>query len=676
MTTRRRSKRGKVEAPPIDPDAGMKRRKPVKKPVKQPVKKVVKKVLVKKVVEKVLKKVAKKRTRNNNNINMIVKEIIDDEIVPKSYKSKPKKAQRKDNQVFYDRHFFEVLRNQTIRRMNTGYRIMYPTLKKYDIIDLYLLRAPPSYIKKFKDEEIFYKRRENQQNPFINETAVRVANALNANAIGTAMVPKDIKIIINAPDTPSANNLAFNNNTSFDNDFSVEVEGEFPTEPTPGVPANDKVYTFDQAKNFFLGPNYYIKKGNQWIPPTKNTRTGNVRNIIKLMRILDCIEGDNRNKQGSRIPRGDENIAACFEGDTKEIEEKVKKITTAVNEKTGKPPANQNKNIIGTIQALARDNSKHLSEFRKVVGEDVIDEWEIAFTTVMNKFRNKEKKKRDDESLLAIPWKELLAVRIKLKAAFVEKEKQFKKGEVSKLKVIDANMDYVLWSLYTLQPPRRDDYGFCRMLTETVEEILGASRVLKGERRNEEGVIIKSATRYKDPEYPNKGYLNYYSLKQKLFLFQRYKTGQKYGQRMFKLDNLKPPLGNGKELAKVLAQSYKLFPRKWVIEKVKIDRRSKEPKYTGKPRASLTSDIKRIATKYKIKNPSGALGVNMFRHSYVTYLYKVKKINEKQKYELANMMLHDQKTAESTYLYALAKNNQTIDNLAEENDELDVAKTL
>jgi len=81
-------------------------------------------------------------------------------------------------------------------------------------------------------------------------------------------------------------------------------------------------------------------------------------------------------------------------------------------------------------------------------------------------------------------------------------------------------------------------------------------------------------------------------------------------------------------------------------------------------------------SKYKIKNPSGALGVNMFRHSYVTYLYKVKKINEKQKYELANMMLHDQKTAESTYLYALAKNNQTIDNLAEENDELDVAEDL
>ena len=39
-----------------------------------------------------------------------------------------------------------------------------------------------------------------------------------------------------------------------------------------------------------------------------------------------------------------------------------------------------------------------------------------------------------------------------------------------------------------------------------------------------------------------------------------------------------------------------------------------------------------------------------------------------QKYELAQMMLHDQKTAESTYLYAL--DNKTIDELTEENDEV------
>ncbi|HIB78004.1 MAG TPA: hypothetical protein EYO58_10430, partial [Flavobacteriales bacterium] len=94
----------------------------------------------------------------------------------------------------------------------------------------------------------------------------------------------------------------------------------------------------------------------------------------------------------------------------------MEKISTAVNEKTGKPPANNNKNIIGTIQALARDNTKHMSEFRKVVGEEVIDEWEIAFTVVMNKFRNKEKQKRADKSLVAIPWNQLLAVRTKLKA--------------------------------------------------------------------------------------------------------------------------------------------------------------------------------------------------------------------------------------------------------------------
>ena len=195
-------------------------------------------------------------------------------IVARTYRSKPKAAQRKDNQVFYDRHFFEVLRNQTIRRMYKGYRIMYPTLKKYNIIEEYLKIAPPEYIKKFKNEEIFYKRTENQLTPFINETAVRVANALNANAIGTAMVPKDIKIVINAADTPDAANLDFNENHSFDNDFSVEVNGAFPQAPRPKPPASerDKVFTFDQVKNFFMGPNYYVKKGNRWEPPTTTTR--------------------------------------------------------------------------------------------------------------------------------------------------------------------------------------------------------------------------------------------------------------------------------------------------------------------------------------------------------------------------------------------------------------------
>ena len=675
MTTRR-SKRGKEAAPPIDQNAGIPRRKKRKRPYNKKV--VAKKQPAKKKEKK------NKKNKKNKNVNFIVEEIegsskTKTKIVARTYPSKPKEAQRKDNQVFYDRHFFEVLRNQTIRRMYKGYRIMYPTLKKYQIIEEYLNIAPPEYIKKFKNEEIFYKRTQNQLTPFINETAVRVANALNANAIGTAMVPKDIKIVINAADTPDAANLDFNENSSFENDFSVEVNGAFPQAPRPKPKASerDKVFTFDQVKNFFMGPNYYVKKGNRWEPPTTTTRKQNVDNIIKLMRILKCIKGNNKNKSGFPIPRGDENVADCFGGNQQEIEAKVRKISTAPNIKSGKAPTNGNKNIIGTIQALARDNTKHMSKFRKVVGDNIINEWEIAFTQVMNKFRNKEKKKRENNSLIAISWTKLLDVQAKLKAAFKEKQKLFKKKRATKLEVIDANLDYVLWSLYTLQPPRRDDYGYCRMIDKSVGGVLGRDRVLSGQRTNAEGVIIQSATRHTDPAYPKKGFLNYYSLTQKLFLFQRYKTAPKYGQRIFKLKDLKAPLGKGTQLAAILAESYKLYPRVWLFEKVREDRRSKAQKLIGTPRASLTSEIKRIATKYKITNPSGRLGVNMFRHSFVTYLYKVKKINKTQKFELAAMMLHDQKTAESTYLYALAKNkSQTIDDLAEENDEKDVANNV
>ena len=58
----------------------------------------------------------------------------------------------------------------------------------------------------------------------------------------------------------------------------------------------------------------------------------------------------------------------------------------------------------------------------------------------------------------------------------------------------------------------------------------------------------------------------------------------------------------------------------------------------------------------------------------LTHLYEEKKIKMNQKYELAQMMLHDQKTAESTYLYAL--DNKTIDELTEENDEVDIGIAL
>ena len=250
-----------------------------------------------------------------------------------------------------------------------------------------------------------------------------------------------------------------------------------------------------------------------------------------------------KTSRGLREPRGDENIIECFSGTREEIDAKVEKIRTAPNKKTNLPPANGNKNIIGTIQALARDSTKHSSPFRQILGEKVLEEWTLAFTRVMNKFRNKEKKKRDTKSLVAIDWKKLMFVQKDLKKKFHKLKKDKKALDVD---VIDANMDYVLWSLYTLQPPRRDDYGWCRMLapTKTFSNVLGSGRVLNGERKNSDGIIVKSAERYKDTAYPGKGILNYYSLKQNAFLFQQYKTASKYGQRMFKLNELINPLVN------------------------------------------------------------------------------------------------------------------------------------
>ena len=667
----RRTKRGIDIAPPLDPNAGIPKRKKRKKVV---IKRKRATKPAKKTAKKPATKPATKPRKKTNNVNFIVQDLTENTVVPKRYAAKPKAAQKKDNQVYYDRHFFEVLRNQTIRRMTNGYRIMYPTLQKYDIIQQYLKIAPPEYVAKFKNEEIYFKRQQKQQTPFVNETAVRVANALRANSIGTSFVPTDIKIVINAGDTPGAAAVNFNANHSFGNDFGVDIDGEFPqpAEVLPPVNERDKVYTYNQAKSWFMGSKYLIKKGNQFVSPAMDTRTGNVRGIQKLMRILDCINGDKKTSRGLREPRGDENIIECFSGTREEIEAKVEKIRTAPNKKTNLPPANGNKNIIGTIQALARDSTKHSSPFRQILGEEVLNEWTNAFTRVMNKFRNKEKKKRDTKSLVAIDWKKLIDVQKDLKKQFHKLKKDKKALPVD---VIDANMDYVLWSLYTLQPPRRDDYGWCRILKpdQTLTNILGNGRVLNGERKDENGVITQSAERYKDTAYPKKGILNYYSLKQKTFLFQLYKTATKYGQRMFKLNELINPLGNGKELAKVLKESYNYYPRTWIFEKVKLNRRTN--KLQGTVRKKLSQDIIRIAKHYNITNPSGKLGVNMFRHSYITHLYEEKKINMNQKFQLAALMLHNQTTAESTYLYVLDK-NKTIDEIVEENDEADIGIAL
>ena len=68
------------------------------------------------------------------------------------------------------------------------------------------------------------------------------------------------------------------------------------------------------------------------------------------------------------------------------------------------------------------------------------------------------------------------------------------------------------------------------------------------------------------------------------------------------------------------------------------------------PKGVFADMLKKTKDIHKLKNPSMAgkapLGVNMFRHAWVSNLWRVKKINNIQKAQLAEMMLHSVKQAD------------------------------
>ena len=67
---------------------------------------------------------------------------------------------------------------------------------------------------------------------------------------------------------------------------------------------------------------------------------------------------------------------------------------------------------------------------------------------------------------------------------------------------------------------------------------------------------------------------------------------------------------------------------------------------------ALSPFIAKIEKKYGLKNPSAQLGVRLFRHSFISYQYQVKKINADQKLQLSYLMNHSTEEAKR-YNWAL-----------------------
>ena len=521
------------------------------------------------------------------------------------YIPKNSKTAKRDSARFYSRHFFEYLRKQTEARIRKGFRVRFTTLRKYDLVEYYKEYANEEYLAMMKNEMLFEDRRLDEENPYVNETARRVANAIKANQVGKAFTPANIKLVINAPGTTqSFDEGVLNKHPSLEEDFDTTLVGDFPEPPPAKDKKGQEIYTFEDAV-------YDIQHGEWKGQPLKpRTIQGNISNLKTIMRTFNC------------NPK--HNMLDCVKKSERTIGILRKKFSY------------QGKNLIGTIIALARYSPK----FKTLLGDLHYERWKKNFDEVMDIYR-KGKKKRAQETKI-IRWEELVKVRETLKkeweASFLEKSlaKRGQGGRNFPPSNNKKNLEYLLWSLYTLQPPRRDDYW-------NVKVVGDVPIANDGNLHKEDGKL-----------------LNYYGRKNKVLVLQNYKNNRLYKQQRYVLKTLKSPLGDGKKLIAVIESSLKAYPRDWLFVKMKgkqagkpYGRLDKDSGTDTNVKSGLTTMIGKIAKRFpslKEKNYGRRIGINTFRHSFVSHTYLAVQITDEQKEELARNMLHSTKTASEVYL--------------------------
>ncbi len=676
------------------------------------------------------------------------KEYVPEGKVPsaKKHKKKDKEKNRKDNKVFYARHFFEKQRKGTMFRIRNGYRIRYTTLKKYKLLKEYEAwtkyaikkskgedkKIYKDHLQMMKDEIVFERRMENKVAPYVNETITQVSNALNANNIGTSIDPKNITILINPEGMPEEvlDDLQMNANTSKKNIVAKKTktkkqkkkDQQFQQAKNVVVEDKSKIdmtywgrktYTIDDVKARFdsnTAPNnlygeWRKTKGEDvWTPLAADTGRNNYKAIVKLLDILACIKGDyrklklipgrssavlidkrngkeiplslggkeyykyDRNKADKRLwkgkkpmPDGSEDILECFAGTPTQIAQKLELIVNTPSRYSFKKDKSFNKHVIGAVQALAREKNsseKWRSPFKWLLGEEQLLAWTDAFDAVMNRDRAKRAKDKEEGKLIALPWKKCVDALVSLRKKYI----QSKKNDPKSLETARKNLDYVLFACYVLSPVKRDDYGdvyivekFSDRLSKEYKAVVSTS--------TKHPIITRGSPLEKDPEIQKNDYLNYYSTSEEAFCFQKYKTRNKYFQRRLFLKDIVPPFGYGKILANIIKESLELVPRNWLFGRCeKSDKTDKilvtplvrkkvnfqfidvvETDKALSTKGALSKNIIRIQKENGItKNPteSRSLGVNLLRHSIITYLVVARKINAEQRLFLANNMLH------------------------------------
>jgi hypothetical protein len=566
---------------------------------------------------------------------------------------------------YYTQHSFKYNRGRLVKRIMAKKRVLLKTLKKYQLVKFYKENTNTENKKYLKQEEDFLGALERFPVPqYVNETVNTVANDMKNMLIGntdSAMInPEKIDVRVNVR-CPSGGVEEQEDNV-IDGDIVDDYQEDF----DDGVEETktDDLDIDDDDMDLGLGDDFEPlpptpparkqkkKKKTAYVPYTladglkdiangkklngaklaKGTVTKNQETLGRIVELLGCKD----------------DIAACLK-QTRNMERLQYKI------KDGKKVLrdNKNKQAYGVIKALITRYSPRLN---KMLGETVVERWTNEFDAIMDWWRKKDKKKRTVTA--ALDWTKILKVLPLRKKEFdeakkkylrikkeVEKNKDKKRASVLKQALRTAannfnraNMLYLVVALYTLQPSRRLNAYNKMLVVDTIPV------------RNTVG---KKGLQYliKDPVTGE--IQSYYGVKNSVFVFQDYKTNDKYFQQRFVLNRRQLPsaLGSYGKLRNIINQSLNDYVtkngerRKWLIVNPNTNRpyKTMENLYQA---AFRTPELIEA-------NDGENVTANTLRHSFITYQTLEKNLTAPELKQLALLMLHSEKTQKESYLQLL-----------------------
>ena len=566
---------------------------------------------------------------------------------------------------YYTQHSFKYNRGRLVKRIMAKKRVLLKTLKKYQLVKFYKENTTTENKKYLKQEEDFLGALERFPVPrYVNETVNTVANDMKNMLIGntdSAMInPEKIDVRVNVR-CPSGGVEEQQDNV-IDGDIVDDYQEDF----DDGVEETktDDLDIDDDDMDLGLGDDFEPlpptpparkqkkKKKTAYVPYTladglkdiangkklngaklaKGTVTKNQETLGRIVELLGCKD----------------DIAACLK-QTRNMERLQYKI------KDGKKVLrdNKNKQAYGVIKALITRYSPRLN---KMLGETVVERWTNEFDAIMDWWRKKDKKKRTVTA--ALDWTKILKVLPLRKKEFdeakkkylrikkeVEKNKDKKRASVLKQALQTAannfnraNMLYLVVALYTLQPSRRLNAYNKMLVVDTIPV------------RNTVG---KKGLQYliKDPVTGE--IQSYYGVKNSVFVFQDYKTNDKYFQQRFVLNRRQLPsaLGSYGKLRNIINQSLNDYVtkngerRKWLIVNPNTNRpyKTMENLYQA---AFRTPELIEA-------NDGENVTANTLRHSFITYQTLEKNLTAPELKQLALLMLHSEKTQKESYLQLL-----------------------